>query len=100
MAQAQTSVRDELSQQSRINYSMQFESISQNMQMCVQVYNYKAEVLEKRLANLESLLNSSTFTNLFYRKVNGNSSVFEQIIGKMNQSAIQLNENITRLSVE
>lgn len=100
MCEAQRSVRDELSEQSRINYTMQFESLSQNMQMCVQVYNYKASVLEKRLGNLEALLTSPNFTNLFARKVNGNSAVFEQIIGKLNQSTVHLNEQITRLSVE
>lgn len=93
-------MKAELSQQTRINYSMQFDSISQNMQMCVQVYNYKASVLEKRLGNLEALLNSPTFTKLFTAKRGTNIGVFEQIIGKLNQSMVQLSEQNTRLGVE
>lgn len=97
---AQNSIREELIEQMKINYAMQFDTVSQNMQMCIQVYNYKVEVLEKRLINLEGLLKSPTFAGLSRNTADTHASVFEAVITRLNQSLIQLNEQNTNLGIE
>lgn len=97
---AQNSIREELADRMKSNYMMQFEAISQNMQTCIQVYNYKAETLEKRLVNLEGLLKSPTFGSFSRNSLDTHASVFEAVITRLNQSLLQLNELNNHLSIE